>query len=118
MHAWFPEGGSTPSAFLVDTSEEALLLPDWLCLRMLRSSNRHLVQFALQVSHLPLRSGHLDCNAVTLFQDIDPHQLIIFVQSFGIPPANMSLLWREVDKFTQQDSSAVEQVSDVLDRWR
>ena len=49
-------------------------------------------------------------------QDIDPHQLIIFVQSFGIPPANMSLLWREVDKFTQQDSSAVEQVRDVYDR--
>ena len=32
-----------PTAFLVDTSEEALLLPDWLKLRMIRSEVPRLV---------------------------------------------------------------------------
>ena len=40
---WFPAEGNPPSAYLVDTSEEALLLPDWLKLRMIRSSNERLV---------------------------------------------------------------------------
>jgi len=40
---WFPETGNPPSAYLVDTSEEALLLPDWLKLRMIRSCNDRLV---------------------------------------------------------------------------
>jgi len=43
LSAWFPQNGSPPSAFLVDTSEEALLLPDWLKLRMIRSSVSRLV---------------------------------------------------------------------------
>lgn len=43
LDTWFPEGGSPPSAFLLDTSEEALLLPDWLKLRMIRSHVLQLV---------------------------------------------------------------------------
>jgi len=43
LNAWFPENGNPPSAFLIDTSEEALLLPDWLKLRMIRSSVMRLV---------------------------------------------------------------------------
>jgi len=43
LDAWFPENGNPPSAFLIDTSEEALLLPDWLKLRMIRSSVMRLV---------------------------------------------------------------------------
>jgi len=38
LDTWFPATGPPPSAFLVDTSEEALLLPDWLKLRMIRSN--------------------------------------------------------------------------------
>ena len=44
LNSWFPEGGRPPTAFLVDTSEEALLLPDWLKLRMIRSTSLRLVE--------------------------------------------------------------------------
>lgn len=40
---WFPDKKPLPTAFLVDTSEEALLLPDWLKLRMIRSEVSRLV---------------------------------------------------------------------------
>lgn len=43
MDIWFPEKKPLPTAFLVDTSEEALLLPDWLKLRMIRSEVPRLV---------------------------------------------------------------------------
>ena len=43
LQNWFPKEGSPPTPYLVDTSEEALLLPDWLKLRMIRSSNLRLV---------------------------------------------------------------------------
>ncbi len=43
LDAWFPAGGHPPTAYLVDTSEEALLLPDWLKLRMIRSTSLRLV---------------------------------------------------------------------------
>ena len=40
---WIQENGRMPSGFLLDTSEEALLLPDWLKLRMLRSNDTQLI---------------------------------------------------------------------------
>lgn len=40
---WIQNNNRMPSGFLLDTSEEALLLPDWLKLRMLRSSDDRLV---------------------------------------------------------------------------
>ncbi|XP_010846181.1 PREDICTED: integrator complex subunit 1-like, partial [Bison bison bison] len=43
LDIWFPEKKPLPTAFLVDTSEEALLLPDWLKLRMIRSEVPRLV---------------------------------------------------------------------------
>ena len=43
LDTWFPQDGQPPSAFLLDTSEEALLLPDWLKLRMIRSHVTRLV---------------------------------------------------------------------------
>ncbi|KAK2116545.1 Integrator complex subunit 1 [Saguinus oedipus] len=43
LDIWFPEKKPLPTAFLVDTSEEALLLPDWLKLRMIRSEVLRLV---------------------------------------------------------------------------
>lgn len=43
LDIWFPDKKPLPTAFLVDTSEEALLLPDWLKLRMIRSEVARLV---------------------------------------------------------------------------
>ena len=43
LDAWFSPNNTTPCAYLVDTSEEALLFPDWLKLRMIRSTIDRLV---------------------------------------------------------------------------
>lgn len=94
LETWFPKGGDPPQAFLVDTSEEALLLPDWLKLRMIRSSVDVLVDAALK--------------------DLDPSQLVLFIQSFGIPVPSMSKLLCCLDKAVEYDEDAVAQA--VLDK--
>lgn len=94
LETWFPKGGDPPQAFLVDTSEEALLLPDWLKLRMIRSSVDVLVDAALK--------------------DLDPSQLVLFIQSFGIPVPSMSKLLRCLDRAVEYDEEAVAQA--VVDK--
>ncbi|GFQ87230.1 integrator complex subunit 1 [Trichonephila clavata] len=94
LDIWFPLNAEQPKAFLVDTSEEALLLPDWLKLRMIRSSVGVLVDAALK--------------------DLDPSQLVLFIQSFGIPVSSMSKLLRTLDLAVEMDSFSVEQA--VLDK--
>ncbi|XP_071131635.1 integrator complex subunit 1-like isoform X1 [Mytilus edulis] len=89
LDTWFPEGGSPPSAFLLDTSEEALLLPDWLKLRMIRSHVLQLVDVALQ--------------------DIEPGQLLLFIQSFGIPVESMTSLLACLDKAVTLDPGLLEE---------
>ncbi|XP_022109567.1 integrator complex subunit 1-like isoform X2 [Acanthaster planci] len=88
LHSWFPENSSPPQAYLVDTSEDALLLPDWLKLRMIRSSVPELVLAALQ--------------------DLEPAQLVLFIQSFGIPTASMSQLLAHLDSAVKQEPQALE----------
>uniref|UniRef100_A0A673K7H9 Integrator complex subunit 1 n=1 Tax=Sinocyclocheilus rhinocerous TaxID=307959 RepID=A0A673K7H9_9TELE len=83
-----------PTAFLVDTSEEALLLPDWLKLRMIRSEVARLVDAALQ--------------------DLEPQQLLLFVQSFGIPVSSMSKLLQYLDQAVSHDPQTLEQ--NIMDK--
>ncbi|KAK6637842.1 hypothetical protein RUM44_008264 [Polyplax serrata] len=78
LETWFPEKGPPPKAYLVDTSEEALLIPDWLKLRMIRSGVDRLVDAALV--------------------DLDVPQLVLFIQSFGIPVSSMSKLLATLDR--------------------
>lgn len=94
LEIWFPIDADPPKAFLVDTSEEALLLPDWLKLRMIRSSVGTLVDAALK--------------------DLDPSQLVLFIQSFGIPVSSMSKLLKTLDLAVDYDKYSVEQA--VLDK--
>ncbi|XP_048186404.1 integrator complex subunit 1 isoform X1 [Perognathus longimembris pacificus] len=94
LDIWFPEKKPLPTAFLVDTSEEALLLPDWLKLRMIRSEVPRLVDAALQ--------------------DLEPQQLLLFVQSFGIPVSSMSKLLQYLDQAVAQDPQALEQ--NIMDK--
>ncbi|XP_019493101.1 PREDICTED: integrator complex subunit 1 [Hipposideros armiger] len=89
LDIWFPEKKPLPTAFLVDTSEEALLLPDWLKLRMIRSEVPRLVDAALQ--------------------DLEPQQLLLFVQSFGIPVSSMSKLLQHLDQAVGHDPQTLEQ---------
>lgn len=94
LDIWFPEEKPLPTAFLVDTSEEALLLPDWLKLRMIRSEVLRLVDAALQ--------------------DLEPQQLLLFVQSFGIPVSSMSKLLRFLDQAVAHDPQTLEQ--NIMDK--
>ncbi|XP_045571005.1 integrator complex subunit 1 isoform X1 [Salmo salar] len=94
LDIWFPDKKPLPTAFLVDTSEEALLLPDWLKLRMIRSEVSRLVDAALQ--------------------DLEPQQLLLFVQSFGIPVSSMSKLLQYLDQAVSHDSQTLEQ--NIMDK--
>lgn len=87
LSTWFPENAEPPKAFLVDTSEEALLIPDWLKLRMIRSNVPRLVDAALK--------------------DLEPQQLVLFIQSFGIPVLSMSKLLHTLDIAVQIDPVSV-----------
>ncbi|KAG7214008.1 hypothetical protein KM043_001378 [Ampulex compressa] len=94
LETWFPLNAEPPKAFLVDTSEEALLIPDWLKLRMIRSNVPRLVDAALK--------------------DLEPQQLVLFIQSFGIPVSSMSKLLHTLDTGVQIDPSSVGEA--VLDK--
>ncbi|KAL1458544.1 hypothetical protein WDU94_008682 [Cyamophila willieti] len=95
LDVWFPlDHTQAPRAFLVDTSEEALLIPDWLKLRMIRSKVPRLVDAALE--------------------DLEPTQLLLFIQSFGIPIASMSKLLETLDQSVSEDKSTVENA--VMDK--
>ncbi|XP_076239229.1 integrator complex subunit 1 isoform X3 [Calliopsis andreniformis] len=94
LETWFPLNAEPPKAFLVDTSEEALLIPDWLKLRMIRSNVPRLVDAALK--------------------DLEPQQLVLFIQSFGIPVPSMSKLLHTLDAGVQIDPDSVGEA--VLDK--
>ncbi len=90
LEAWFPLRGEHPQAYLVETSEEALLYPDWLKLRMIRS--------------------HVDVMVDTALKELEPGQLILFIQSFGIPVASMSKLLSALDRMVVANSFAFVEV--------
>ncbi|XP_062264051.1 integrator complex subunit 1 isoform X1 [Platichthys flesus] len=94
LDIWFPDKKPLPTAFLVDTSEEALLLPDWLKLRMIRSEVSRLVDAALS--------------------DLEPQQLLLFVQSFGIPVSSMSKLLQYLDQAVSHDTDTLEE--NIMDK--
>lgn len=83
MNTWIPP----PPSYLVDTSEEALLLPDWLKLKLLRSTHPVLVEAALK--------------------DLDSSQLVLFIQSFGLPPSSMERLLQALDDCCEEDEETV-----------
>lgn len=90
LEIWFPANGVQPQAYLVETTEEALLHPDWLKLRMIRSPVDALVDTALK--------------------DLEPAQLILFIQSFGIPVSSMSKLLQSLDRMVQDNAFAFVEV--------
>ena len=96
LSMWFPAGQELPRAYLVDTSEEALLIQDWLKLKMIRSSIPVLVDSALR--------------------DLDPQQLVLFIQSFGIPVDSMTKLLQTLDQAVKESLEAVNE--SVLDKVR
>ncbi len=65
------------------TREEAVLIPDWLKLKMIRSDSAVLVDTALR--------------------ELDAQQLVLFIQSFGIPVPSMSKLLGALDAAAERD---------------
>jgi len=71
MDIWFPTNKeNTPKGLLLSTSEEAMLYPDWMKLRMIRSDNSRLCEAALD--------------------GLEADSLLLFIQHFGIPVKSMS----------------------------
>lgn len=81
---WIPSRGEIPRAFMSQNPDihnpqdpEVVLIPDWLKLKMIRSEVPSLVDAALV--------------------ELDPQQLVLFIQSFGIPvPRYISQLELEI----------------------
>jgi hypothetical protein len=85
MSIWFCQ--PPPQSFLLDTSEEALLLPDWLKLRLLRSKDSRLIDAALK--------------------DLESAQLVLFIQTFGLPTTSMEKLLALLDDCCEDDEETV-----------
>lgn len=94
LDLWFPLNVEQPKAYIVETQEEAVLIPDWLKLRMIRSSMPRLVNAAVE--------------------KLEAAQLVLFIQSFGIPVPSMSKLLQTLDRVTLIDAKLV--VDSVLDK--
>ena len=90
LSLWHP----VPRAYLMDTSEEAILIPDWLKLKMIRSDVEVLVDSALH--------------------ELEPDQLVLFIQSFGIPVASMTKLLNALDKIVVSEFEGVNKA--VMDK--
>lgn len=87
---WFPPNTPLPHAFSIDSSESPVVIfPDWLKLKMIRSSVDRLVDAALQ--------------------DLTPLQIILFIQSFGTPVNSMSKLLALLDLAVIEQTSAVKE---------
>lgn len=84
---WFPQNAPLPHAFVPETNEPVPIFPDWLKLKMIRSSVDRLVDAALQ--------------------DSTPQQIVLFIQSFGTPVNSMSKLLAKLDLAVIQQTNAV-----------
>lgn len=88
----FPVGNPAyPQAFSAETGDEVQILPDWLRLKMIRSTIDRMVDIALQ--------------------DLTPEQVILFIQSFGTPINSMSKLLALLDQAIVENSEAVKAVN-------
>ena len=101
LNFWFPSQGGMPRAYYAlpshakdEIQEEAQLIPDWLKLKMIRSDVPTLVDAALR--------------------ELDPQQLVLFIQSFGIPVDSMSKLLSALDSAAVSDLSGVSEA--VMDK--
>ncbi|XP_067629113.1 integrator complex subunit 1 isoform X2 [Eurosta solidaginis] len=85
---WFPPGRRPPTGFLPNTIHDAVqLLPDWLKLKMIRSSVDRLIDAALL--------------------DLTPDQIVLFVQNFGTPVTSMSKLLALLDHAVNEEIDLV-----------
>lgn len=94
LDLWFPVNEEHPKASLIDLSEEVIMAPDWLKLRMIRSNVPRLLDAAVEKLEAP--------------------QLVLFIQSFGIPVVSISKLLKVLDRVTVTNPNLV--IDSVLDK--
>ncbi|CAH0555452.1 unnamed protein product [Brassicogethes aeneus] len=94
LNTWFPDNMDYPRAYSPETSESTSYLPDWMKLRMIRSTVPKLVDAAIE--------------------KLEPPKLVLFIQSFGIPTSSISKLLHTLDKATRLNPTLV--VDSVIDK--
>jgi len=93
LKTWFPEAGQY-EVRLADTGEEAVILHDWLRMKMVRSGLPQLVNSALT--------------------GLVPEQLVLFMQTFGLPVESVSKLLHSLDEAAVENPSELSQA--IVDR--
>ena len=86
LDTWCPAEGNV-KAFLPNTGEEVVLIPEWLRLKMICSNVQRLEDIAF-------------CN-------IEPAELIVFAQSFGIPVRSTSKILERLDYFAEAETDLI-----------
>jgi integrator complex subunit 1 len=95
LEYFFPaDNYNFPQAYSVETEEKVQILPDWLKLKMIRSTIERMVEVALH--------------------DLTPEQLVLFIQSFGTPKNSMSKLLALLDSAVVQNTEAINEA--ILNR--
>ncbi|XP_055692691.1 integrator complex subunit 1 isoform X2 [Lutzomyia longipalpis] len=84
---WFPPNSYIPTGWQIETAEAVQILPDWLKLKMIRSPVDRLVDAALQ--------------------NLTPDQVLLFLQSFGVPTTSLSKLLALLDRIVIEKSDFV-----------
>lgn len=64
--------------------------------------------------HGQFRSLRTQCLSIAALQDLEPQQLLLFVQSFGIPVSSMSKLLQYLDQAVSHDPQTLEQ--NIMDK--
>ncbi|CAH2244875.1 jg23084 [Pararge aegeria aegeria] len=80
MYSWLQStwvGSDAPEAFVSESPDEAVLLPDWLRLSLVRSARKPLLEAGLR--------------------GLPAHKLALFIQTFGMPVSSMSALLDALD---------------------
>ncbi|XP_045776448.1 integrator complex subunit 1 isoform X2 [Maniola jurtina] len=80
MYSWLQStwvGSDAPEAFVSESPDEAVLLPDWLRLSLVRSARKPLLEAGLRGLSAP--------------------KLSLFIQTFGMPVSSMSALLETLD---------------------
>lgn len=93
LSTWFPDTGQY-EVRLADTGEEAVILHDWLRMKMVRSGVPKLVNAALT--------------------GLVPAQLVLFMQTFGLPVASVSHLLKALDEAAVSEPTELSQA--IVDR--
>lgn len=104
-----------PTAYLVDTTEEAELMPDWVKVRLLGSKCDKIVDSGFYYIQ-SLCTLHL-CFfyfPVLVLTSIDDAQIVVFLQTYGLPIENVTKLLMVLDKVTLTNETFLYTIRDRL----